>query len=345
MLITVRGRALEMRPPSVSEYLAFSPSLVSYILPASDHRLFGTELKNEITDRSRENDTFLGYAFLLLIALAAASWRFTQTDRPPLVRLLWIVFFLTIVLSFGAALRGRTEYYALGMGSNIENIFAPYVLFRYIPYYSQLHVPSRILLLAVPIGAILAGWGFVRFTERFRISRKQSWGIVVGMSVLLFVDNFRMPLDLVQPPQASPWLTELQKMDGDFAVFELPVYVHERDLSTFDTFDLNTFQTIHEKRTMNGYLSRAPRKIFMDLNAPGIRYLAIRDETTEDDRNRDLVMPFFWERNMRYALMYKTYFSKDEQEQLDSYLRSVLEFPVEFEDELLRVYTIPSVSP
>jgi hypothetical protein len=166
------------------------------------------------------------------------------------------------VLSLGPVLQvwGRSTFTAFGI-----TVPLPYLALYYVPLLNIFRAPSRfivltMLALAVLAGFVLAGVGRVRWRGAARPAR--AWGISAVVGALVLLEFLAIP-SMVPPGYDVPFYQQLAQEPGDFAILELPL----RPMS-----DYETYQTVHGKPIIGGYLSRQPPDRFV-AETPVLRYL------------------------------------------------------------------------
>jgi hypothetical protein len=252
--------ATYMQSPAV-DTLFYSSDVVDAFVPSPFHPLWGqigAAVAAHFPSRHpAERVVFAGYTALLLGGLAVVAFRRRKAV------LFWGVTALGAwVLSLGPVLQvwGRSTFTAFGI-----SIPLPYLALYYVPLLNIFRAPSRfivlvMLALAVLAGFVLAGVGRVRWRGVARPARV--WGISAIVGALVLLEFLAIP-SMVPPGYDVPFYQQLAQEPGDFAILELPL----RPMS-----DYETYQTVHGKPIIGGYLSRQPPDRFV-AETPVLRYL------------------------------------------------------------------------
>jgi hypothetical protein len=253
--------ATYMQSPAI-DTLFYSSDVVDAFVPSPFHPLWGgigAAVAAHFPSRHpAERVVFVGYVALLLGLLAVAVFRRRKAV------LFWGATALGAwVLSLGPVLQvwGRSTFTTFGI-----SIPMPYLALYYVPLLNIFRAPSRfivltMLALAVLAGFVLAGVGRVRLRGVTRPAAV--WGISGVVGVLVLLEFLAIPYPMVPPGYNVPFYQELAQEPGDFAILELPL----RPMS-----DYETYQTVHGKPIIGGYLSRQPPDRFV-AETPVLRYL------------------------------------------------------------------------
>jgi hypothetical protein len=201
-------------------------------------------------------------------------------------------FFFLAVFSFWIALGPSFGLYA--------------ALYRIVPGFDFIRVPSRFTLLTVLSLAILAGVGLERLLGSVRVSRRRLLA-PVGICILL-LEFAAFPLDAPPYSFAIPpidrWIAREAQRSGPFAVVELPV-PDPRDAAASARWHslCMLHSTAHWQGLVNGYSGFTPpthdalfRKLvnFPDeasigaLEQMGVRYAVIHRDAFDEDEWRDV---------------------------------------------------------
>jgi hypothetical protein len=252
--------ATYMQSPAL-DTLFYSSDVVDAFVPSPFHPLWGqvgAAVAAHFPSRHpAERVVFVGYTALLLGLLAVAVFRRRKAV------LFWGMTALGAwVLSLGPVLQvwGRSTFTAFGI-----TVPLPYLALYYVPLLNIFRAPSRfivltMLALAVLAGFVLAGVGRMRWRG---VSRPApGWGISAVVGALVLLEFLAIP-SMVPPGYNVPFYQELAQEPGNFAILELPL----RPMS-----DYETYQTVHGKPIIGGYLSRQPPDRFV-AETPVLRYL------------------------------------------------------------------------
>lgn len=152
----------------------------------------------------------------------------------------WIftVFFFLLLLGPRLVLNG-VEY---------KNIPLPWHLLYQIPIINGVRLPIRYWPMYMLGISVLAGYGVLIFEEKLA-SRRGSWLTVACLGLMLF-EYSGIPFK-IYCHTPSPFYNILKKDKNDFALVEVPLYGPYEGLFMY-------YQTIHNKKLVNGYISRIP---------------------------------------------------------------------------------------
>ncbi len=204
-------------------------------------------------------------------------------------------FFFLAVFSFWIALGPSFGLYA--------------ALYRIVPGFDFIRVPSRFTLLTVLSLAVLAGVGLERLLGSVRASRRRLLGpVAIGILGILLLEFAAFPLDAPPYSFAIPpidrWIAREAQRSGPFAVVELPV-PDPRDAAASARWHslYMLHSTAHWQGLVNGYSGFTPpthdalfRKLvnFPDeasigaLEQMGVRYAVIHRDAFDEDEWRDV---------------------------------------------------------
>lgn len=299
--------------------------ILSYVTPSPDNPLWG-DLVNSIYDKfpyHRGFKPFIGFMVIGLVVAAAWGWRKKAG--------FWLISSgIWILLAAGPVLRVNGELY--------EKLPLPYRWLGSIFPISTIRASDRFNLLLVMSMAVLAGMG-IAYLARFRYWR---WALAAA-GMLLFVEYLFIPIPSMEIPEISQILEEIAQDDGDYAIVDYP-------LSYSLAKQWLYFQTIHDKPTVDGHVSRYTSETYDYLaNQPILnalydggevpRYLpsGFFDETRETPiislgpALRDLR-----DTGIRYIMVHLPYASEERIE----HFNSVLPLAPAYQDDLLIVYDL-----
>ena len=248
--------------------------LLAFLVPGSDHPLFGGPLRSVYARFRHWRPAYLGLAALLLGLYAAVAC--TRHAR------LWLIAgLLFLSLSLGSTLTIN--------GVRLEGAPTPYRLLTGLwPAFKIVRQANRFnvmvgLSLAVLVGIAWAdlaprlSFSFLRRpgsdadslhptlvgggaregqdADRASLSPPRalqggSWTATLLLAVLLLFDYWSTPCP-TQPGEVSPFYGQLAAERGDFVLLELPLNDFHSRASIYP-------QTVHGKRLVNGYVARMP---------------------------------------------------------------------------------------
>jgi hypothetical protein len=223
--------------------------------------------------------TFLAGLLLALMLLGVWRWLRREPVLPPLIGIYGTLLVLTLVLFLGPV--------------PFENAGAPvhglyYYLYRYVPGFDGIRYVSRLAVMLMFTGAVLAGLG-ATFLLRTRLSFRLPTFVVL-LAVMLFelrnapVTLARLPTT-TKLPEVYKWLA---KRPGPEPIATIPAY----PIGYFGARN-DFFALYHRRRTVDGKSSwmppithayiletrRFPRRTMTRLlQALGVKYLVIHHE-------------------------------------------------------------------
>lgn len=305
--------ATYMQSPA-QDTLFYSSDLVDAFVPSPFHPVWGgigaAVAAHFPTRHPAERVVFAGYTVLALGLLAGVAFRRRKAV------LFWGATALgTWVLSLGPVLQvwGRSTFTAFGV-----TVPLPYLVLYYVPLLNIFRAPSRfmvlvMLALAVLVGFVLAGAARVRWRGGARPAL--GWGVSAVVGALVLLEFLAIPYPMAPPGYDVPFYRQLAQEPGDFAILELPL----RPMS-----DYETYQTVHGKPIIGGYLSRQPPDRFV-AETPVLRYLlpttAVDDPVAAEAARTGLAD--LRRADVRYAVVHWWAFTPEEQAAMQAKLARV----------------------
>lgn len=224
-----------------------------------------------------EYTVFLGYTVLFLSLIAIfkikSNWKWFWTFSS--------LFF--IILSFGPHLHilGKTHF------KNISLSY--YWLVQIVPFFKQARCPSRFIVMTMLGLSVLAGYGFTYIFNRL----KSKMGKLITFTIVcLFISFEFSTIPLRQTPVRIPkFYYEIKKDKKDYAILDFPIFMCDSSSELY-----MYLQTIHEKKIVNGWISRLPQNLGAVLNDVAklsksslrkynIKYIVIHKDLLEGARN------------------------------------------------------------
>lgn len=197
----------------------------------------------------------------------------------------------------------------------------------WLPGLNFIRVASRFTLLGVLCLAILAAFGFDRWTARLSTRRRSFAG---GAAVVFLVIEFAaIPLDTVayrvEPPAADAWLAS---RPGPFSVVELPVpMAHEGGEERRQTMYM-LHSMAHWQKTVHGYSGLRPA-----LHSDLFRQLRFFPDLTSVAQLKQL--------GIDYAVVHVDLYAAGEWPSVEARLAEFADvLTLEYADETSRVYSI-----
>lgn len=221
---------------SVSYASMYSASPTDFILPSTDHFLWGQWVGANF-DRSLWIEATL-YIGAVSLVLAVIAWLHrSESQHAPLIKAGLVVIVVAFILALGTDfhwLGQRVEVTLPGFLQNIlnrEHIPIPLpalVLFRYLPFYAKMRALMRVGFFVLIFTTLLAGLGTDRLLRR--VGTRRATGVTLLLLALIFVDFYPGPytrFDVVAPRAVDHWLAA---QPGEGAVAQFPfIQVEDQD--------------------------------------------------------------------------------------------------------------------
>jgi len=274
----------------IEHSILHSTDLLAYLLPSPFHPLWGGWAQNIFNGFNPENIiggiASPGYLPVLL-ALCGLLVKRRESRYWALTGL--AAFFL----SLGPYLH---------INGNVTSIPLPYLVFRQLPFMDIPRFPSRFVAIVMLCLAVLAGFAVVWATEY--LARRQ-WpalgiGVIIGLLAAVILGEYwpaPFPTTPIGKTAISPFFSALANDGHDYAIIEIPYMEHASLLA----------QTIHEKRTVGGRISRLKVHPWEKARFFGslIQSTAFRKDIGADDGVTAWKAALACQ-NIRYVVFYKT---------------------------------------
>jgi len=309
-----------------------SADFLSYFIPGPLHPLWGNfsfNLTKHFTGLFQETVMFPGYTVLLLTLFS-----FFKTKRESLAWFWILMLIISIFLTFGPFLHINGKEHFL---SSQISIPMPYLLTYYVPFLSAVRIPGRYGVMAMLFFAILSGYALKSLFSR---TRKNPYFWKTAIIFIILFEYLPLPFSLISDMKIPSVYERIKNEPGDFAILNVPL--GWRAKGTYHLgYNLTRFQyyqTLHEKRILDGMLARTSQDnsnyfaampiiksiISLEYDKP------ITPESIEQDKKAaDEFLDFF---NIRYIILDEVYerifthLNKNSLENIDSYINEV--FPV-----------------
>jgi len=277
-----------------------SARLLSYLLPATTHPLFGKFTEQFIGSplygiSYTEHTLYLGWIPLILAFIAFRKWRRKKklkAQGPKLIadeaEQFYIGFFVWLALV--AFLFSQPPYFTFPY----FKIYMPsYFMYKILPMYRAYCRFGLIVAFAI---SVLAGFGLKFLAERFK-SRKTKvifTSLICGLVLFEFLNfpPFKV-IDLTKYPKVYDWL---KGQKGDFAVAEYPL-----DVESPNEY-YKYCQTIHRKPIIDAtipgtHANEVARRIWRLSDPPtapmlrwmGVRYVLVHRSAYESSNDMKMV--------------------------------------------------------
>jgi hypothetical protein len=234
---------------------------LGFFIPSQFHPLFKNFVLPAYINFSGnvgEYTVFIGYTVMALSAIAVIKNKSKETK-------FWISSALIfLVLSLGPVLHvnGITH---ITLNGNDFYLPLPYTILMHIPLLSIARVPARWDVLVVLSLAVLSAYGLNYIFNNIKVNKRLLF-IFITLLILFEFLSIPYPMSSAKVPDIY---NQIADEDEDYAILELPYqqYLYT-NIYLYD-------QTVHEKRLINGFVSRPPASIgeFLSLT-PFIGQLA-----------------------------------------------------------------------
>lgn len=228
------------------------------------------------------------------------------------------IFFVFFILSLGPEL----HFFA----NQDTGIRLPFSYLQNLPLLNMTRVPVRILIIAILAISILIAW----LLSEIKSSRAR-YATVAILSMIYMGELFLLPIYIqeLKPPEAYIFLKEqTDSKETNQSVIEFPLFFTDRTdiLGKKETIFLY-YQTIHERKMVNGYLSYTPSGFLKQYtDTPGMLFL-VEPLHYGKPQGQDLVAlkDFLDDQaNVKYAVVHKNILTSLEGEYISRFLQSDL---------------------
>lgn len=239
---------------TVSYASMYSASPTDFILPSTDHFIFGRWV-GEHFDRSLwiEASFYIGAVALILTIV---GWRKRkQSGHEALLQAAVLMVAVGFILSLGTDLHWNNQRVEVPVPAFLQErlqrqtvpIPMPaYFLFRYLPYYSKMRAVMRIGFFVLIFNTLIAGFGAARLFQKTG-PRKRVW-LCAALLALVFLDFYPGPyqqFSRVAPRPVDYWLAQ---QPGQGAVAQFPFIQVEDQDQVYNTLT-------HQKPFIGGFFS------------------------------------------------------------------------------------------
>lgn len=325
----------------ISEISYWSADLMGYLIPSFQNPFWGDLGQKYYSLYNFSGVESVVYAGWVVLGLVIGSLLLADRKYGWQKVWWWSVLLVFFVLSLGPFLKiaGVTDFQISDVHFTIP---LPYLLFYKIPFLSVARVPARFFVVVSLALAVLSAYSFTQVEQRMKkwmngYSKLTVFMLMMVLSGLILIEYSCWPMSF-QNTQIPKVYSEIKKDSGDFVIMELPLWwtSGHRSLGKVET-KIQYYQTYHEKKILNGSVSRVPNALFdYYLQVPGIKYLIDVSKNTadENDLDKNLVLKKFRDDlDVRYIVVHKSYFDIGDFYKIREYLESNLGLVVWYEDE------------
>jgi len=335
---------------------SFSADLLTFVTPSPLWGPGGTPLiggpnPNHLPVGSVEDTAFLGGMPLLLASVALLSLR-----KNPHRAGVWVIaFFVFAILALGPYLyiNDSSDFTLFGVNFSVP---LPYQLYDELPLFGSRRVPARMIVFGIMALSVLSGIGLTLVMDWLRLRAKVLAPVLAVIVVgLVWLEYWNPPVSL--SPLATPAGLEMIRDDpGEFAVVDAPLGRRNGWTYAGDPTGgplANYYQTIYEKASVGGYLSRVKDEEFdWFFHQPGLHFLACvvgcGVQPAGDDQNMALVRQVFAANEIKYVIVHKVqpdggglfYIGEGEITAMSNYARDVIGMDQVYDDATLTIFRI-----
>ncbi|MBE0695890.1 MAG: hypothetical protein IH586_03115 [Anaerolineaceae bacterium] len=240
---------------TISYASMYSASPTDFLLPSTDHFLFGQWVGAHF-DRTLwiEASFYIGVVALLL---AIVGWRkrSQSSEHAVLFKVALLVILVAFVLSLGTDLHWNNQRVEIPLPAFLQERLQrqtvplpmpAYLLFRYLPFYSKMRAIMRFGLFVLLFNTMLAGFGAAWLLKNVH-SKKRPW-LALGLLLLVLFDFYPGPNPNVARVDARPVDYWLAQQPGQGAVAQFPFIQDEDQDQVYNTL-------VHQKPFIGGFFS------------------------------------------------------------------------------------------
>ncbi|MHB8120313.1 MAG: hypothetical protein ACYDHX_16600, partial [Methanothrix sp.] len=315
----------------------YSADLMAFFTPTIFHPIFKdlvSPINSQFTGNEAEYTVFAGYTVLFLSLTAILK---IKTKEIKFWALSAITFF---ILCLGPILHvfGVTNF---SLGGHFFDIPLPYQILMHLPVFSMARVPSRWDVLVMLSLAILAGYGlnyiFCIIKSKSPAKSGRESIIFIVISCLILFEFLSVPFLMVSAEVPAIY-KQLAAETDDYAILEVPGSAAANYMY---------FQTIHGKKLVNGYVSRAPDYALKFMSIPLISDLIspsntpiMEDIIKQNQKGLSSILSYY---NIKYIIIHNEYISDKEFSFASNLIQDALGIePVVYDSDGLWVYHIPT---
>ncbi|MHB0922347.1 MAG: hypothetical protein ACYC3H_00070 [Bellilinea sp.] len=230
----------------------YSASPTDFILPSTDHFLFGQWVGSHFNrDLWPEATLYVGFIALALLVIAIIHRK--QTGQPGLVWAATTTAISAFILALGTDLHWNAEQVIVQVpaflqplvGKSETPLLLPtYWLFNHLPFFDRMRALSRFGLFTGIFTTLLAGLGAAVLLAHLHGRRKTLAAVVLMLAVLLdfYPGSYAGSLTQIEPRPLDTWLAS---QPGDGAVAMFPFEQVEEQFNIYTTL-------IHNKPFIGG---------------------------------------------------------------------------------------------
>jgi hypothetical protein len=239
---------------SVSYASMYSASPTDFILPSTQHWLFGSWVGAHF-DRSLWIEASL-YIGAVAMALAVLAWsKRSSTAHSGLLKICLAVILVAFILALGTDFHWNNQRVEVPVPALLQNVIhrastpiplPAYLLFKYLPFYSKMRALMRIGFFVLLFSTLMAGLGAAWLLQK--VGPKRALPLAVVLIVLVFLDFYPGPYRQFATIAARPVDTWLAQQPGQGAVAQFPASQLQDQDQVYNTL-------VHGKPYIGGFFS------------------------------------------------------------------------------------------
>lgn len=290
----------------------FSADLLGFFVPSRMNPILVKYLPKVFVGIS------MGYTVLLLASIAILKVKKKEIRFWTLSTLIFLIF------SLGPKLHIN--------GKMLDFVPLPYSILMNIPIISMARTPTRWDVLVILSLAVLSGYGLnYLFKENKYIKLNNVKYIMIIISTLIIFEYLAIPVPM-SDAKIPQFYQELRKDHENYSIFELP--------ATKANSHYMYYQTLHEKKMVNGYISRQPpytmkfrKKLFINQ----LYYLSKNDNITDNitEYGKTILNNY----SIRYIILHEQYMKKGQIDIANNLLKNI-SMKKRYKEDKLIVYRI-----
>ncbi|MDD5368442.1 MAG: hypothetical protein PHQ40_05110 [Anaerolineaceae bacterium] len=235
------SRSGDMPNRTVSYVRMYSASPTDFLLPSTDHFLWGRFIGTHF-DRSMwiEGTLYIGAVTLALVVLAF-WWRRESSHRLLLAGFTWVAL-AAFILALGTDFHWLNQSVNISVPAFLRGVvqrntmpipLPGYFMFLYFPFFAKMRALERFGLFVLLAASVFAGLGAAGLLEKVK-PRRRAW-VTLALLALVFIDFYPGPYQQFSTIQARPVDTWLAVQPGKGAIAQFPFSLAADQDLTYDS--------------------------------------------------------------------------------------------------------------
>ncbi len=239
---------------TISYASMYSASPTDYILPSTQHWLFGAWVGAHFDRSLWIEATFYIGAVALALAILAWSKR-TWSDHNGLLKVALVIIVVAFILSLGTDFHWNNQRVEVPVPAVLQGVLhrtetpvplPSALLFKFVPFYSKMRAVMRIGIYVLIFTTLLAGFGAAWLLEK--AGPKRALPLAVLLIGLVWLDFYPGPYRQFAQVAARPVDAWLAQQPGNGAVAQFPAVQLEDQDQVYNTL-------VHGKPFIGGFFS------------------------------------------------------------------------------------------